>query len=178
MCMKRFLALIFLFLYLYNIAGYLAVFSVLQYRVRDEMKRMLKATVQEGELIKLAFHEPSLEKGLYSIQWITDDEFRFNGSMYDILRSDTSADTVYFVCINDVQEEQLFSHLDSHVQRHMGDTGQAGKLDLFKDVFKDSHIKYFVPSASLPFTGVVVDLSHLDYLSIDLDVPFLPPRIG
>lgn len=176
--MKKFVALIFLSLYVYNIAGYLALFAVMQQRARAEIKRTLKESVPEGDLFYFAFHTQLLESGQYAIQWIEEDEFRHNGSMYDIVRRHVSQDTTYFVCVNDLQEEKLFAHLDSHVQRHMGDAGQLGKYDSFKDVFKDSLLR----TPCVPFPGVafnkLIPCKACLYLFTEPDVPSLPPRIS
>lgn len=174
--MKRFFVFVFLSLYLYNIVGYLAVFTVLQYRVRSEVKKMLKATVPEGEILTLTFHTESLEKGGYALQWIEPHEFRYNGSMYDILRTHISGDSTYFECINDVQEEMLFAHLDLHVQRHMGDSGQPGKYDSFKDVFKDSLARFQLPIGILYCEGTVSEQATVRYIPPDPTSLFHPPR--
>lgn len=175
--MRRFFALLFLSLYLYNFVGYLAVFAVMQYRVRCEVKRMLKGTVPQGELLTLTFHTESLEQGLYALQWIEPHEFRYNGGMYDILRSHVDGDSTSYVCINDVQEEKLFAHLDSHVQRHMGDSGQPAKFDSFKDVFKDSLTRSTTLVGNLVPFVVPLARFHDAYLPHNPDEPFHPPRL-
>lgn len=174
--MRRLFALVFISLYLYNIVGYLALFSVLQYQVRNEVKNMLKAGVSEKELVKFAFHTPSLRNGIYQIQWIDKNEFRYDGRMYDVVRSTAAQDTTYVFCINDTQENRLFENLDTHVQREMDGSAKPGKFDAFKDVFKDSYAYRFIHFNLLSCTGIIVDLLVDQYVSVELDMPFLPPR--
>ncbi|MBI5473266.1 MAG: hypothetical protein HY961_13060 [Ignavibacteriae bacterium] len=174
--MRRFCALIFLFLYLYNIVGYLAVFSVIQYRIREEIKGMLKASVPETQLEYLSFHTASLQRGECAVQWIEDHEFRYHGQMFDIVRTVMSGDTTTFVCINDRQEEKLFAHLDSHVARQMANSSTPGKLDSFKDAFQDSLRTFTIPSHDLQCSSEIIDSATDKYISVALDVPFLPPR--
>ena len=174
--MRRFFALIFLSLYLYNIVGYLAVFSVIQYRIRSEVKKQLKESVPDSQLHHLSFHTAALERGEYRVQWIEDHEFRYEGQMFDIVRSFAANDTTYFVCINDVQEERLFEHIDNHVKRQMENRGQSGKFDSFKDVFQDSHRAVVTLFQGLHFSGEIIDPIRNKYYSITLEVPFLPPR--
>jgi hypothetical protein len=135
--MKRTFAYLFLLLYVYNLAGYLVVFSVRQNLVRSEIKRTIKESVPLSEFIQFVFHTESLGNGMQNLQWIDDHEFRYAGGMYDIVRSHTAGDSTFFLCVNDVQEEVLFADLDSHVQREMGN--KSGMLDAFRDVFKNSH---------------------------------------
>jgi hypothetical protein len=175
--MKRFFSCTFLFLYLYNIVGYLAVFSVVKYRVREEVKAVLKGTVPHHELLTLTFHTESLLRGEYALQWIEPHEFRYNGSMYDIIQTSVDRDSTSYVCINDVQEERLFAHLDNHVQRHMGDSGQPAKFDSFKDVFKDSLTRSQTLIAVLPLAGIVPAMSNIVFHPFVPDGLFHPPRL-
>lgn len=135
--MRRFVVILFLFLYFYNTVGYLALIAVLQYRVRTEVKELLKHSVPDSALITLAFPTHSLRSSDV-LQWLDDHEFRYGKNLYDVVRSFTRGDTTYFVCLNDTQEELLLEHLDDHVQRQMGTSGLADRLDAFKDVFKNS----------------------------------------
>ena len=175
--MKRLFAYLFLFLYSYNLAGYLVVFSVRQNLVRSEMKRALKASVPQSELTPFAFHTASLEQGKYPLQWIESNEFRFAGGMYDIVRSHTAGDTTYYLCVNDTQEEELFADLDNHVKREMGNQSSRGGLDAFKDVFKESYSGRCTVSVVLPMEMInPAPLADM-YESIVLDIASPPPRL-
>lgn len=175
--MRRWLSIIFLSLYFYNIAGYLIIFSVTQARIRSEIKNVLKARIPETDLDTLSFCTSALAGGDYPLQWIDDHEFRFDGKMYDILRSYVRDDSTYFVCINDAQEEQLFANLDSHVQREMGSSGQTEKFDAFKDIFKDSLTRFPAPDGEPEAKIVSLSITTDSYLQIEPEVPALPPRL-
>jgi hypothetical protein len=173
--MKRTFAYLFLFLYSYNLAGYLVVFSVRQNIVRSEIKKMLKESVPHSDLILLTFHTTSLQQGKYPLQWIENHEFRYAGGMYDIVHSRTSADSTHYLCVNDVQEEALFADLDSHVQREMG--SQGARLDAFKDAFKNSFTDRF---PDLPVLTVIATNGppiQTLYESVVADVASPPPRL-
>lgn len=174
--MKRFFALLFLFLYVYNLVGYLAVFSFLQYRIHGEVKRMLKASVPASELILFAFHTAKLENGEYPLQWLKKNEFRYRGGMFDIVTSRVNRDSTYFMCINDIQEERLFKNIGNHVQRHMNDSNDQKNLDAFKDILKMSYTSRVVSFGALLLMGTVAGYPSTPYDSIKPDVPFLPPR--
>jgi len=174
--MKRLFAVLFVSLYLYNIAGYLVVFSVLQHRVRSEVKQMLKARIPDSDFVKFSFHTRALEQHSYSLRWIDDHEFTLDGKLYDVVRSSTVGDSTILLCINDIQEEQLFANLDNHVQRQMGHSGQPNKLDSFKDVFKDSFFHHAAFLAILPAIEPIEIFAAQDYETVAHDAPFLPPR--
>lgn len=174
--MKRFVASVFLLLYAYNIAGYLLLFAVLQYRTSSEVKRMLKLGVPESQLTTFAFHTHSLANGSYHLQWLDEHEFRRDGRMYDIVRSFVREDTTYLICINDVQEDQLFEHLDNHVQRAIGSSGTLNKFDAFKDVFKDSFANEIARIEKSAVEGRVILTIFDNYFPFSPEVPSLPPR--
>lgn len=174
--MKRATAILFLSLYAYNFAGYIALFSFLQHRIRTEVKAKIKSSVPADELVLLAFSAEALKDESSSLQWLDDREFRYNGNMYDIVRSYTRADTTFFLCLNDIQEEKLFAHLDAHVQRQMANSGQQEKLDAFKDVFSHSLAARVAPLSEQDACGVVPNLLAEDYVYIYSDTPFHPPR--
>lgn len=174
--MRRLVACLFLLLYCYNMAGYLAVFSARQNAIRSEMKKLIKESVPRSELILFAFHTPSLREGTYPLQWLDDHEFRYAGGMYDIVHTTVGSDTTYYLCVNDVQEERLFADLDNHVRREMGHPDKQAMLDAFKDVFKDSYIPLHDDACHLPLVVLGYPSSSENYLSVTLDVPFPPPR--
>ncbi|MBI4535318.1 MAG: hypothetical protein HY708_03505 [Ignavibacteriae bacterium] len=172
---KKGFALIFLAVYLYNIVGYLAVFGVLQYRVKQEIKQVIKASVPADELIVIAVKEGEE----YILDWIEDHEFRLNGKLFDIVRQQVSSDTTYYFCINDVQEEKLFENLDEHVRNHINSHGQQGKSA--KDISRDTCKDQFTPplNSTTAHLECVARLSpkELTYFSRTVDVPTPPPRV-
>jgi hypothetical protein len=174
--MKRVFAIVFVCLYFYNIVGYLVVFSVLQYRVRAEMKQRLKSDVPDAALTRLSFETRSLEEDIAGIRWIDRHEFTFQGKLFDIVHSTLVGDSTILLCINDTQEEQLFANLDTHVQREMGHSGEANKLDSFKDVFKESYSRCFSPEPLSATHAPFIIVPRSAYESIALDVPALPPK--
>jgi len=174
--MRRVSASFLLMLYLYNFVGYLTVFYLRESRVHNEVKEIIKATVPDSDLIIFAFSTTSLENGAYSLQWIEDNEFRYAGAMYDVVRSHTSVDSTYFLCMNDILEERLLSDLDRHIKREMGSSEQSDMVNSFKEVFKDSICKHFELFIDIDEGCECCDQSVEHYTSIITDSPFHPPR--
>jgi hypothetical protein len=50
------------------------------------------------------------------VKVISEDEFSYNGYMYDVAFRKTSGDTVYLFCINDVKEDELLGNLITHFE--------------------------------------------------------------
>ena len=110
---------ILLFLMLFQQAGYLVIFKARQYQIRKEIKHRIKAGVPENELILLKIPQ-ALEKSRNPVfQRIHAREFRYDGKMYDIVRSQVNGDTTWYYCIADVQETRLFANLEELVNQNM-----------------------------------------------------------
>jgi hypothetical protein len=113
--MKKFLSIFLLVIFLFNLAGYFIVFKVIQYSVQQEMKVYLQknSSDKETEIITI----PTIEIASPSsrIKFTDDDEFIYNGKLYDIISSKSSNGYTTFYCMNDKQEEQLYSTLKDHI---------------------------------------------------------------
>lgn len=175
--MHRSFAYLFLFLYSYNLVGYLAVFSARQQQARDRVRQMMKASPPSPDLVLLAFHTPSLQQGASPLQWRDDHEFRYAGRMFDIVRMYCHNDTTYFLCIDDLLERQLIAGFEKHVQRCMGDPSREGTPDTVKDAFKDSCLRLNTLPALVPATTSHRISSVCTYTSIVLDIASPPPRL-
>lgn len=172
---KRTIAIVFLILYAYNIAGYLAVFKAMQYHVRKEIKRQIKEAVPQKDLVLITIAEG--DEG--ALHWIKDNEFRYMGNLFDVVRHRTENDTTYYYCVNDPQEELLFENLDAHIRTQMNADRTAQKAaDVFKSITKD----YFPPCLTFslyPPAGIVlIATPDLFFDSFTSDVLTPPPRIA
>ncbi|MER3524872.1 MAG: hypothetical protein C4326_12685 [Ignavibacteria bacterium] len=174
--MKRFVVLIFLFLYLYNFVGYLAVFSVLQYRIKKDVKHRLLSALPLSQLTQLSFSIHERQDRAHAMQWIENDEFRYEGKMYDVVRIVADDDSMHIFCVRDDQEEKVLADLDSHVRRNMGASSEQSSLDSFKDVFKESLVPRALITSMLDILTRVLPTNDGMSVLFTADVPSPPPR--
>lgn len=177
--LRRFWAVVLLLLLLYNSAGQAVVFTALRYTVRLEVKAFLKRGVPESELIVLSIPQPE-EHNRAVFQRIHEGEFRYKGSLYDIVRKDIRGSTTVYYCINDTAEEQLFANLDERVRTALPSSSAAqstSPIAALKLVIKEALIPaspiHFIPCYRRPFAGAFVCRAY----TITLDIPTPPPRI-
>ncbi len=114
---KRRICIFLLFIFAFNIVGVLVVFKVRQLIIRHEIKQNIKIGVSLDKL-----HIITVSKANHSeLIWESDDEFRYKGDMYDIVKKEILNDsTIIYHCINDKQETELFANLDELVKKNMG----------------------------------------------------------
>lgn len=125
---KKAFAIAFLLLFSCNVIGVMFGFRWLQWRVRREIKQLIKSGIPERDLIVLRFSGQETER----LDWVKKDkEFRFKKTMYDIVRSEISGDSVSYHCIDDQKETRLFSHLKEWVNRHLHDPSSPSPIQQY-----------------------------------------------
>jgi hypothetical protein len=83
-----------------------------------------------------------LQSGKIRIQWIEDDEFRYQNKMYDVVSKETYADYVKFYCIEDEKESLLYSYFDKYFQKLINeDPGKEEDLEGFSNSLSQFYSK-------------------------------------
>ncbi len=118
--MKALISYLLLFVFLFNILGYIIVFKITEI----EVKRELKSKIKSSELHLISFSKNDFDQ----INWIEEGkEFILNNNMYDIVKKETSDKMVLLYCIDDKQETQLFSNLEEHINKHIANQQSKNK---------------------------------------------------
>lgn len=137
--MKKIIILILLLPFLYGAIGYLPSFLISQYRIRKEFKQKIKSHIIPEELIII-----SIPKGNSKlINWKNGHEFLYQGKLYDIVKKEERKTTTKYYCINDLQEEKLFSNLDKYIKEQQTEK-DSSKSNKAKNQIKD----YIYPNIS------------------------------
>lgn len=164
-------------MFVFNLCGYLVFFKVTQFKIRKEIKTILKKKVPEKDLHVISF---SL-KQVKDIDWEEKDkEFRHQGTMYDIVKRRSTNDSIFYYCINDKQETRLFAHLDKLINKQLDNdkspNGRAAK-NLFKVL---SSIKYI---SNKNFSFITTDISEtcnfiysIYCFPVVMEIPTPPPN--
>lgn len=99
----------------------LFVFKIFQAQYREEIIDLIEDGISEDELTFFAFSKDDLKNGTAGIQWMQEDEFRFDDEMYDIVKTETKGDSTYIHCIHDENESRLYVMLDKSFQQMLED---------------------------------------------------------
>lgn len=80
-----------------------------RHQLHRKVERQIKATLPDEELIAFTF-SPS-ETDADTPEWERDDEFRYKGKMYDVVRSEPAGgDSTRYYCLADEDEDRLFEN--------------------------------------------------------------------
>jgi hypothetical protein len=90
------------------------IFKFKQTAIRKEIKKTIKAGIPKNEMIRFSQEE------LNAAEWEKPGkEFWLNGNLYDIVKTEKHNEIIYYWCINDDQEKELFATLDNLVGKRM-----------------------------------------------------------
>ncbi len=158
--------------------GPYALFQVQQQQLKRQMKRAIKAGVPDAELHRIAFAASRHLRDSERVQWMHEREFRLDGDMYDIVRSEQCGDSIIHHCVRDDEETALFARLDALVREESGsnpaERGKSASLQRLASLL-------YLPTEtccvrpSLHFHGTVMQLAPAP-LHADLRPPDPPPR--
>ena len=113
-----------LLVFIFDMTGYLMVFKFHQSHIRKQIKQQIKNGISEDELQLFSISH----KEYNQLEWVREDiEFRIGANMFDIVRNERTADSVYLQCVNDKEEELLFAQLDEMIRKKMEQESSASQ---------------------------------------------------
>lgn len=158
--MKKIFSIFLLAIFLFDLVGFFPLFKYAQNKIQKEIKGQLKKTVPQGELYVI---NVPVEK-VNDLDWKREGkEFRYNGTMYDIVKSETKNGVVQYHCINDKQETQLFANLEELVNQQM-DNGKSPFGKTTKRILKKtSTLKYITTNPFVFALNNDINSNNFDY---------------
>lgn len=176
--MKSKLTSIVLFLML--IAPVIGTYSWLQCKkatVKKEVKKQLIAGKDKEELILLKFTK---KEAVTQLHWEHSREFEYNNLMYDIVKTETKGDSIFYWCWLDHEETQLNQQLKNLVAQilvndQQNKENQKRLITFYKSLY---HSKQSAWHALINQTEPNTDVYTINWLSISFPPPVPPPRKG
>lgn len=184
--MKKIITILLLSLFSFHILGVYVSFQVREHYIKKDIKRRIKKGVPEEELAHIIY-KPSIKN---QFEWKHKAEFRYNGTMYDIVRTEFVNDsTQIFHCVNDSQETVLFADLEKLLEEELavhfpsknGKKNPPSAKTLHKTLAKyvaDNQITFldtdWITTSSKTNTALCHYFNH--YHSLHLDIHSPPPK--
>ena len=97
------------------------VYQFWEYRVKKEVKRMIRAGMSNEDLELIKMPKEWVETPPSNIEWEHSKEFVLNGVYYDIVRSVEKEGDFYFYCYKDTKETALSIGLDRHTREFIAE---------------------------------------------------------
>lgn len=124
--MKKILSILLLFLLILNTFGIIGYYYYNRSVIKSEIKAIMKSNIPKDKIEIVV-----VPKNSKAYKRIHSKEFRFHGNMYDIIKEDIKADSLHFICINDMKEQELmqdFSRIYFGSENGIVSTGYTGKI--------------------------------------------------
>lgn len=111
--MNKIIAIFLTTVFALNLLGPIVVFKVQQYEARREAVQHIKNGLPDACLTQIFIKKEHLK----SLLWLDNDEFRYRGKMYDVVKGqkDGKGNIVYY-CYDDTLESFLYTRLQKHVK--------------------------------------------------------------
>lgn len=87
-------------------------------KVKKEIQEQLSECSEKRDLVHLKFSRKEINSKL---GWEHDDEFEYNGKMYDVVKSEIIGDSAHFWCLMDTKETKLNQILHKLIAGHYHD---------------------------------------------------------
>jgi len=174
----RFFAGILTVLIASQLIGFVAYFQYSKQKIKKELKLALKEGVPVDQLVKFQFTVSEAK----DLNWIKSNEFKIGVNYYDVVWKKERNDSVFFSCVNDIQETKLFVQLTQYVNFNLSnDTPHSPLKSIFTTLQQPSILpeKVELSFAFLPKKETkVIFWYHLTYSISDI-YPFEnPPDFG
>lgn len=175
--MRRIVSIVFLLVFLFNIAGYYPVFLIQQQLIRKEVRLAIqqKASIEELVCISVSKSDSKL------LRWIKDDEFVYKGNLYDIVWMEKESDrAIHYWCINDDKEKSLLSHFEKEVNKNTDSNGSdpKGENNFIKNPLKDYVITQNIVKNHLSETSLFYFIENSNHSSPTINIITPPPKLS
>lgn len=124
--MKKGLAIIFLMVFLFNVGGYYVVFWGLRFHTDQQLSDRVKANLYGAdEIVELripvTLPYPIQDQGFQPV----DGRFEHQGEHFKLIKHKFENDTLYVVCIRDLETRRLVNTMRNYVEMANGFDGNA-----------------------------------------------------
>lgn len=117
--MRKLISFSLLFLFLWQIGGYVIEFQLESGRIRKEIKKLTKEAVPRNQLVYFQFSD----KEIQNLTWTKKNEFKKDGHFYDVVwKKNLANGVVEFQCVSDDQETVLFAKIDQYVSANLANS--------------------------------------------------------
>ena len=158
----------------------LFILKIFQAQHRKDIQQSIDSGMFEDDLILFKFSKDEFENGLCHIEWISEDEFRIEEGMYDVVEKNITEDFIYLYCLDDKKESILYLGLFKIFNRLFGDeTNNVSNLTVVNSILSDYYFgdadelnKFYLEESSR-----FLPIKTFDLLNGERFIDTLPPRL-
>jgi len=166
--MRKYIALLIVPVFLFNIGGYYLWFSVLQHNLQQEIGQEIREGIKDKDLTLITV--PLNDEA--GISWIKPNkEFRYKGEMYDVVKIQVQHQKKLYYCMNDSKEKQLLADFNKTHNTKKDSEKKLKRSFTYNFYFQQvTSVKNF-SAIDIPFASI-----HILYKPGAIDIHSPPPK--
>lgn len=172
--MKNATSLFLLFIFSFNIGGTYVIFKIQQNHIRREIVHQIKKGISQKDLTSITVSSENENQ----LIWKDRQEFRYKGTMYDIVRIEVlDESTKVYHCISDGQETNLIAKYNKELQKKRKD--KNNRTNSIKTIKYIQKINPIPQKEELAFSHKVIRpnfMYHDNYASLSQEISSPPPK--
>jgi hypothetical protein len=157
----------------------MVTYSWLQIRkssVKHEIKAKIISGIDDDQLVLLKFHKEELK----SIRWEHSKEFEFKNEMYDVVKTESYGDSIFYLCWWDNEETKLNKQLSALVNIAFGKDPQRQEkhvklYTLFKSLYVIEQFQWEAKGYFVCVNAIPKEPENLLHITFSPPVP--PPQL-
>ncbi|MEZ4908292.1 MAG: hypothetical protein R2771_11780 [Saprospiraceae bacterium] len=110
-------------------------FAYQKNQLHKESKSIINSQIAKEDIIILKFHVNETNKYL---QWKRENEFKYEGVMYDLISEEIRNDSVFYYCWADIDETKLNHSFNEFIDVVFGNNQQSVHYKYLVKLFKTS----------------------------------------
>jgi hypothetical protein len=112
---KKIIPILLALLILLNSIGYILLYIERLANINREIRTLINEDYSAETITKLTL---SNYEFTYLLRWKGDDEFKFKGKMFDVIKIERTQNQIIIFCIRDEKEEMLISSFEKIFKRN------------------------------------------------------------
>jgi len=125
--LKKLFTILLLAVFTFNSVGYFAFFLAGRYQAKKAMWQSISLNETRGALDVIVITKEMKQSVDPTFTRLNNNEFRYKGKLYDIVRSKNVGTATYYYVINDKKEENLYSFLTENIKSQLAQAQHPSK---------------------------------------------------
>ncbi|MDP4116940.1 MAG: hypothetical protein Q8903_12440 [Bacteroidota bacterium] len=171
--MKKLLSILLIIFLVINSCGYIVLFQQMQFEAKREIKERIFRGISPEDAIHFSFSQNEFSK----LKFTEEDEFEYDGKMFDIVKSEFKNGKHSIYCLNDEKEEQLVKAFQRDNDNHKAKTPSQNSLRIISSIISTGLVKSAFSIHKHNYVANILNFKKDTYTSYYTKIPSPPPKI-
>ena len=127
-------------LLLHNSVGFIIIHIYQVAEIKSEILESIKTNTFQNNLTVLIFSKDELDGELSAVNRLNNEELRYEGRYYDIVKEEVKGEKIYFYCLYDEKESFLDLLFSNHLEKQNGNSSSQKLISGFPFKFLPDYI--------------------------------------